>query len=164
MCDSEAQAITQIMNISVDRQEGRVYKTEPLEIPDDFLSEQVVADDFCPVVEPTDNCTPHELAPSRRELWPDVISSCHSIPLLQIYLRVKRSGMPNMLGVRELVPSQLRTAAWAGIATGHEHDDYVLGGVKFGFPLHYLGPPLTRPNRISHASAEKFRPLLPGRG
>lgn len=36
----------------------------------------------------------------------------------------------------------------------HEHDDeYVLDGIKFGFPLHYTGPILDRPNRTAHASA-----------
>lgn len=86
--------------------------------------------------------------------------TCQSIHLLHIYQRVKLSGMPNMLGVRELVPSQLRHTAWSQIATGHPHDEYVIAGIMFGFPLHYVGPPLVRPNWASHPSADSYQHQL----
>lgn len=145
------------MNISIEWQGGRSHQIEPAETPGEFICDEDgdIGSHF--VALPSHGCTPNDLAPSRTELWPDVNHACQSIHLLQIYQRVKTSGLPNMLQVREPVPSQLRTEAWLGIVTGHNQDEYVLGGVKFGFPLHYLGPPLTRPNRSLHASAEKFQ-------
>lgn len=46
-------------------------------------------------------------------------------------------------------------SAWRASATGHHDDTYVLDGIRFGFPLHYTGPPLHRENRDAHSSASQ---------
>lgn len=62
-----------------------------------------------------------------------------------------------MLGLRIPVPSQLKTHVWESLGTGHDDDQYVIDGVRYGFPLHYGGPPLARYNRDSHASADQYK-------
>lgn len=99
---------------------------------------------------------PHDLAGQRQTTWPDVHEWAQSNELLRIYTQVKQSGLPNMIGARIPVPSQLKTQVWRAIATGHPDDEYVLDGICFGFPLHYTGPALGRPNKAAHASAQNF--------
>lgn len=62
-----------------------------------------------------------------------------------------------MLAHHEPVPSQLKCHAWHAIATGHTDDAYVLDGVSFGFPLHYVGLPMARPNRTAYSSAVMYK-------
>lgn len=140
------------MNISIDWPLGERVATPPTfqtldesahDISIDGASTNVLH--ACPL--------PHDLA---RDLWPDVHEWAKSTDLFRIYTQVKQSGLPNMLGAQIVVPSQLKLGAWQAIATGHPHDEYVLDGIRFGFPLHYTGPPLGRPNKAAHASAQNF--------
>lgn len=104
-----------------------------------------------------DTPTPQALAEARRQAWLYVRDELRSVPLLKIYELVRQSGLPNMLAVCHIVPSQLRHSAWNQIATGHSQDSYVLGGIMYGFPLHYIGQALSRENRTSHSSADKYQ-------
>lgn len=97
---------------------------------------------------------PHDLAVSRKRDWPDVEENLSSAHIFKIYHQVKRTGLPNMLGARQRVPSLLNHQVWRAAATGHPDDQLVLDGLEFGFPLQYVGPPLDRENRPSHPSAD----------
>lgn len=99
---------------------------------------------------------PWELAASRQQDWPDIKPEFGHIELLAIYQRVKETGLPNMLKARVTVPTQLSVGTWDCLATGHPDDSYVSDGVRFGFPLHYTGPPIYRTNKLMHASAEQY--------
>lgn len=91
----------------------------------------------------------------RKKYWPTVNPAIQSCELSQIYQVVRDSGLPNMLGARIPVPSMLNFSAWRSAATGHADDSYVLDGIRYGFPLHYTGPPLYRDNREAHSSAQQ---------
>lgn len=111
----------------------------------------------------SDSDVRHHIVPHPRDLrrdrvreWPEVHDWANSNDLIRIYDCVRRTGLPNMIGARITVPSQLKIPAWHSIATGHPDDDYVLKGIQFGFPLHYTGPPLARPNKVSHSSADRY--------
>lgn len=96
------------------------------------------------------------LAPSRKEKWLQVRPDALDNPLLKIYDCVREPGLPNMLASCISVLSQLNYLVWESVATGHFDDRYILDGIRFGFPLHYAGPMLDRPNRDSHSSANQF--------
>lgn len=147
------QALLDLMCISIERPFGRGDKPHLFDYTCDSLCDTSVCDDLPPAdVVPT----PFDLAPSRKRDWPRVDPDYRSCHLLQIYQRVRDSGLANMIGLRIPVPSVLNYPAWRSAATGHPDDTYVLDGVRFGFPLHYVGPPLYRDNRDSHPSAQQY--------
>lgn len=100
--------------------------------------------------------SPHDLASSRRTEWPDADEALLSNEIFQIYACVKQTGLPNMLGARQRVPSLLNHDTWRVLSTGHPDDQLVLDGLEFGFPLQYVGPVINRENRPSHPSAERY--------
>lgn len=97
-----------------------------------------------------------QLAENRRQTWPQVKSKFADNPYFDIYHRVRESGLPNMLGVRTEVPSMLKYKVWEQTASGHKNDSFILDGIRFGFPVQYMGPPLNRDNKAAHASAKNF--------
>lgn len=144
------------MNVSIEWPSGRGARNLPDDIENVSLSQDFSVCDITDVA-PDDPVTdPYLIAPSRKEQWPEVNHEFTSIELFQIYDRVRQTGLPNMLAHRGIVPSQLKHPAWHATATGHLDDAYVLDGVMFGFPLHYAGPPMSRPNRTVHSSATMF--------
>lgn len=148
-----------LMNISIDWPYGRGNAKEPrVELDDEICDESV--DFMCTELDNGGSChvdmDPYVLAPGRAADWPHVRNDELHNDLLQIYQRVRDSGLPNIVGCRIPVPSQLNPPAWKSVATGHPEDRYVIDGICFGFPLHYVGPALPRPNRDAHPSAKQF--------
>lgn len=85
--------------------------------------------------------------------WPcPTPSALELYPVLKIYDVVRRTGMPNMLSARIPVPSGLIHHAWESFSTGHPDDPFVLDGIKYGFPLQYVGPKLSAHNPERHHS------------
>lgn len=150
-------AIADIMNVSIEWQEGRSGRSKIHSSLNLSMSDQSMVCDTSQVDCEQSVCDPYALASSRKEQWPKVRDEFMSIQLFQIYSRVQQTGLPNMLECRQRVPSQLRRPAWHGIATGHHDDRYVIDGIEFGFPLHYTGPTMGRPNRLAHASATNYK-------
>lgn len=140
------------MNISIGCLRGRGSKPHPLDDSDDSVTYHDVCDSSISDADSV-QVTPFDLAPSRRRHWPSVNPEIDCLGLLSIYRQVRESGLPNMLGCRIPVPSMLNFSVWDSVATGHHDDRYVLDGIRFGFPLHYMGPPLHRKNRDAHPSA-----------
>lgn len=132
------------MNESIDWPPGRECTEEPFDVSwesahtslnddtDDFQATDVVTD-------------PHVLAHSRSVDWPRVREGVAHNPLLKIYDVVRETGLPNMLGSRIPVPSQLNYKAWAAAATGHDDDAYVLDGVEMAFLSTMRAPPSVGP-------------------
>lgn len=147
-------AVSEIMNISIDWPRGRENNFDSSESSADSFDQMVVDDVTGGVPQPC--VDPFLLAEGRRRDWPDVRGDALGTPLLKIYSTVQQSGLPNMLDCRLPVPSQLNYPIWRASAIGHQDDTYVLDGVRYGFPLHYVGPPLRRPNRDAHPSATQF--------
>lgn len=145
----------EIMNVSIDWPVGRGDRPYYLDESAQSADEGTILH-MCTAPMPLTQVTPHDLAPARKRDWPQVypaITDCH---LFEIYTRVHETGLPNMIGLRLPVPSMLNFAAWHSVATGHADDLYVLDGIKFGFPLHYVGPALLRENRDAYSSAKQY--------
>lgn len=142
------------MNISIEWPRGRGQACQSLDDTDESLPDLC---DFHLVANGDGQSypTPYDLAPTRRREWPSIAAGINSCELFNIYLQVRATGLPNMLGPRIPVPSMLNIPAWQAVATGHHDDAYVLDGVRFGFPLHYTGPALARENRDAHSSAQQ---------
>lgn len=151
----ECQAIGEIMNVSIEWPKGRGDSYQPEEQSmDSFIADIQIQDQH--VDSYSCELDPFVLALDRKRDWPNVSNYASHIPVFQIYQRVRDSGLPNMLSVRAPVPSQLKTSVWESLRTGHPDNQYVIEGVRYKFPLHYVGPPLARPNRDSHASADQY--------
>lgn len=56
-----------------------------------------------------------------------------------------------------MVPSGLDIDKWTNLATGHDYDNIVLNGIKYGFSLQYTGPPLQELPIEMHSSGQKFK-------
>lgn len=100
--------------------------------------------------------TPYQLAQNRIDEWPRVKSKYNSDAPFQVYQEVRKTGLPNMLGARREVKSLLKYSIWKQTATGHQNDSFILDGIKYGFPIQYMGPPLNRENKFAHASATNY--------
>ena len=109
-----------------------------------------------------DNNHPHQpthtLTDSRRLDWPKVKAMEANYPdLAAIYTTVAQDGLPNALGPRVPVPSNLNIQAWEAIQTRHADDKLVLDGIQYGFSLQYTGPPNPTTGKINnHSSANDF--------
>lgn len=78
----------------------------------------------------------------RRREWPHVASFADKVKSLSVYGHVKATGLPNMLGAKIPLVTQLKCQNWHNYVTGRADDDFILRGVKYGFPLQYVGGPL----------------------
>ena len=103
-------------------------------------------------------CWDADVVDQRRAEWPLPLAIKDMYPnLALIYTVVAKSGLPNALGAKILVPSGLKREAWKRMATGHYNDKVVLDGISYGFNLQYAGPPIpTVEDTVNHQSALAF--------
>lgn len=155
-----------IMNISIDPVQSRRYALPPIGADssgDSQCSDLCTSDSSSGGGDDSSHDLvkdPYQLAPDRRQKWPKVKEQYSQIHALQIYQKVKATGLPNMLGAREVVPSMLKHSVWQQIGTGHQNDEFIFDGIRFGFPIQYTGPPLSRKNKQVHASAKDYMPQV----
>lgn len=97
---------------------------------------------------------PYRLASHRMKFWPT--AAALPGPLAKIYERVKASGIPNALGVRQLIPSKLRIDEWDNLFGDKPQFRELLDFIKYGFPMGYLGPESQYDQNYNHSSAEQF--------
>ena len=71
--------------------------------------------------------------------------------MFDIYSRVAGLGLPNFIGVRIPVPSNLNLKAWSQLAVIQQQCQ-VMEFLTFGFPAGFEGP-LPTPSTVNHASA-----------
>ena len=112
--------------------------------------------DWCELTHPTDhNVNPHHLAHHRRETWPDINPQAPG-SIVQIYSAVKATGLPNFLGARIQLPTDIKIESWRELATNSKEDVQLLDMIQFGFPLGYNGPITNTSEPINHQSANQF--------
>lgn len=97
---------------------------------------------------------PHTLAQHRTKNWPRP----NGLPtnLAAIYDRVRQSGLPNVLGIRETLPTKLNLGEWRAHLADYPEYAELLDFVEFGFPLGYLGPESNYDIKYNHSSANDF--------
>lgn len=96
--------------------------------------------------------SPH-IVSDRIQTWPSPSAQAlQQSALFRTYIKVRDSGMPNMYAARIPVPSSLCHDVWKQWASGHSDDRFVLDGIRYGFPMQYIGPKLVVSNPSRHVS------------
>ena len=100
---------------------------------------------------------PSMFATHRQATWPHIakhsdLPPCH----VMIYDAVQEKGIPNCMGPRIPLPTNLNISAWERYAQDDHEDAQLIDFIKFGFPLGYLGPPSDTSHIPNHDSAQKF--------
>lgn len=95
-------------------------------------------------------------APERVKTWPVVAPQLCSEKFATVYSQVQVLGLPNEKGARIPLQTKLNIKLWEDSATGHIDDEKVLNGIRFGFSLQYVGPPLSEVEIEMHESGKKY--------
>ena len=74
------------------------------------------------------------------------------VKLLEIYMAVARSGVPNMKGARRRVPSALNIAAWRMYLEDY-NDGHLVDYLEYGWPINFRPGSVLRSTMVNHASA-----------
>ena len=81
---------------------------------------------------------PRVFTEHRKMYWPRMASHFKSSNLSLIYSAVRETGIPNAIGARKPLPTELNLEAWEFYLG--DHDPQLLDFVKYGFPMGYIGP------------------------
>ena len=121
--------------------------------------------DHCPRPTVTDTCakstneeytTPAEYANITNSVWPTPTEE--AINIAPFYMKlcdpVQRSAIPNYMGIRCEIPSQINCDAW-DIAFKDYHDREICDFMCYGWPVSFTSsqPPLSTP--VNHSSATR---------
>ena len=66
------------------------------------------------------------------------------------------TGLPNSMGARRVLPTDLNLEAWEHYLAGSGEDRDLLDGIKYGFPLGYAGPVSDTSDSTNHPSALNY--------
>ena len=88
------------------------------------------------------------------ELWPHVSAEAFSLAPIHapIYTAVRNSNIPNYLGARLPVPSQINCDAWDQALVGY-HDSQIALFLRYGWPGSYTAPLPPKSTTVNHPSA-----------
>ena len=103
-----------------------------------------------------DTWGPSHVAPPNYSKWPFPTQHMdHSTA--KIYDTVRSYGKHNHEGAKITLQTSLNLDRWDTETTGHNHDQIVLQGVRYGFPIQYRGPPRYDAHPCdNHTSAVKY--------
>ena len=74
----------------------------------------------------------------------------------RLYDITRSAKYMNHAGPKQLIKTSLVVEEWDRRATGHADDCWILGSIRYGFPIQYSGPPiLETPTHYNHPSANK---------
>lgn len=76
--------------------------------------------------------------------------------LSHIYNQVKSTGLPNVMGARVPLPTNLNIPVWEYELRGIDEDSELLSMIKYGFPLGYAGPESGSIGIPNHRSASDY--------
>lgn len=112
--------------------------------------------------ESNDNSQGIDLGPSalrahRIEFWPSINKQEMGTEMCTIYEAVRETGMPNAVGAQRLLPSNLNISNWEAWLSKSPEDIELLGFLKYGFPLGYLGPISDSQDTPNHPSAVNYK-------
>lgn len=97
---------------------------------------------------------PFDLADHRRNNWPQ--ASELPSDMLKIYNDVRQSGLPNYLGIRTQLSTSLNIDRWDTLFGQYDEFREMLGFVKYGFPMGYMGPTSDLNVKYNHPSATSY--------
>ena len=99
---------------------------------------------------------PSVFASHRQQYWPHATSAMDATGLTYIYEAVRSTGLPNILGARIPIPTDLKLENWDRYAPCMGQYANVVDFVRYGFPLGYLGPVSDTVDTPNHPSATSF--------
>lgn len=108
------------------------------------------------VLDPSYDVTPHIFKQNRAHTWPSVNVTGMGPDMSKIYSRVAQSGLPNFLGEKIPLPTNLNISVWERNLSNCANDIELLKMIKYGFPLGYMGPPSHVTGIPNHPSATNF--------
>ena len=112
--------------------------------------------DWCALDKPTNyNIAPHDLYLHRQACWPDMNEQVTE-SIRCIYQAVKQTGLPNCLGARLPLQTDINVTAWRSRSDGSQDEKELMDFIEFGFPLAYNGPAAPSLEHINHSSATQF--------
>ena len=99
----------------------------------------------------------NDLSGRSRADWPIPTEEAYEVaPLhMKLYYDVRNSGVPNHMGVRRPVPSDMKCDAWEHMLSGYA-DAEIVDFLRFGWPVAYTAPTIPTPTFKNHASATRF--------
>lgn len=107
-------------------------------------------------LDPDLDLSPHVFRHSRGNEWPAINDPGMGEELSCIYNAVKETGLPNAIGARVQLPTQLDLDGWERNLTQSDDHQELLAYIKFGFPLGYMGPTSDSVGIPNHSSAMKY--------
>ena len=101
--------------------------------------------------------SPFEYAPYVEHLWPHPTPelTLQAQAYMAIYCAVHATSLPNYLGAKIPIPSQMNLEAWDTALEGY-HDAQVATFLRFGWPGSYTAPSPPTPSVSNHPSATNF--------
>ena len=104
--------------------------------------------------------SPTAFASHRKDHWPHFIDKYNKSPdidrCVHIYEAVRKTGIPNCMGARVPVESNLNIPAWERYADWGSDEAQLMDYLKYGFPLGYMGPISNTSAARNHPSALRF--------
>ena len=100
---------------------------------------------------------PVEFAPFIDKLWPHPTAEAFLLfpEHITLYNAVKRTNLPNYLGARIQIPSQINCDAWDHALEGYD-DSQVASFLRYGWLGSYTAPDIPTPSAKNHPSATAF--------
>ena len=108
------------------------------------------------ILSPEHDWSPHVFANHRRSNWPNIVQCEATSAIAKIYQAVKKTGIPNALGCRIPLQTELSYEAWEKYSTDQKEDKQLLDFIKYGFPLGYMGPVSDTRDTPNHPSARNY--------
>lgn len=108
-------------------------------------------------IDPGLDISPESFADNRRTTWPMVNEEEMGSRLANIYNLTRATGVPNAIGARQDLPSDLNIAKWEEYLDDSKDERELLSFIRYGFPLGYMGPPSDTKGISNHKSASDFQ-------
>lgn len=108
------------------------------------------------VLDTSIDLSPYVFSESRRQHWPQPNVLGLGQELSSIYNSVLASGLPNAVGARIQLPTELNLSAWEMNWTNTDEDLELMQYIRCGFPLGYMGPTSDSRGIPNHTSAVNY--------
>lgn len=108
------------------------------------------------IIDHSIDMSPHSFCQNRRCEWPSINDSEMDSELVNIYNRVRETGLPNALCAMQRVPSNLNIDSWDKYLDNSPDERELFSFIKYGFPLGYMGPHSNTKGVDNHKSATEY--------
>lgn len=125
-------------NVSTNRDKAKLTISHQIANDDIFARIKSMCEND--VIDDSIDIGPPAFAAHRAAFWPFVNHHGMGKKLGAIYSAVASSGLPNSVGSKLDLPTQLNIGEWERQLSGSSDDQELLSFLRFGFPLGYKSP------------------------